>query len=173
MRILSFAALLGFLLVGCASTKVLEVKENRVGSLMSADEYSIRPITVSFSAPEAWATTPEQWNSWVAVWRTEYETNLRANCRKTLTSIDAESKPDKGYVVECDIYEMSSGGFAGVGGRGYARARLFIYDGATRNVLFDGKIEGTASSQTKAADRLTAAVGDVAAKAAEILMQGA
>lgn len=157
---------------GCSVTTVLEQKENKVGSLTSADEYLLRPLTVSFKVPESWGTTPEQWDAWLGLWRSEYERALRENCRKTLTNTAADAKPDKGYVVECDVYEMDSGGFAGVGGKGYARCRLYIYDAANNNVLYDGKIEGQATSQTKAADRLTGAIGDLAEQVAVILMQG-
>jgi len=172
MRIAMTLLAVALLSCACSTTTILEQKENRVGSLTSADEYMLRPITVSFKAPPEWGASNEQWDAWVALWRQEFESELRARCRKTLTNTALESSPRRGYVVECDVYDMNSGGFAGVGGRGYARGQLLVRDVDSGTVLYDGKIEGTATSQTKAADRLTAAVGDLASGVAIILMQG-
>lgn len=169
---LLIALLTTLLAAACTNNQVIETRENKVGSLTSANEYLVKPLQVSFKAPEGWGVTQGTWDAWLQQWRNEYDGELRKECRKTLTNIEADAKPAKGYVVECDIYEMESGGFAGVGGKGYARAKVKITDVADGAVLFDGKLEGTSTTATSAEGRLTSSVNDLAEKIAEILMQG-
>lgn len=157
---------------GCTTNQVVEKNENKVGSLTAANEYYLRPMTVSFKAPESWGVTKETWDAWLQQWQNEYNLELRKECRKTLINIEAEAKQDKGYVVQCDVYEMDSGGFAGVGGSGYARAKVKITDAADGTVLFDGKLQGTSSTQTSAEGRLNGAISELAEEIALILMQG-
>ncbi|MBE7491503.1 MAG: hypothetical protein HS108_07085 [Planctomycetes bacterium] len=168
-----FGVMLALAGAGCTSNQVLEVNTNKVGSLTSANEYSVRPLRVTFRKPEAWTVTPEIWEAWLQQWQNTYILELRKNCRKSLISIDAEAKPEKAYVLECEIYEMDSGGFAGVGGSGYARARVKITDSADGSVLFEGRLQGVSSTQTSAEGRLNGAVGELAEEIARVLMQGA
>lgn len=158
---------------GCATANVIEKSENKVGSLTAANEYYVRPLMVSFKAPEGWEVGPETWAAWLQQWQKEYDLELRKECRKQLLNIDADAKQEKGYVVSCDIYEMESGGFAGVGGKAYARARVRIVDAADGTVLFDGKLQGSSSTETSVEGRLIGAVNDLAEEIARILMQGA
>ncbi|MBX3474829.1 MAG: hypothetical protein KF754_10630 [Planctomycetes bacterium] len=158
---------------GCATTSVIEKNENKVGSLTAANEYYLRPLAVSFKAPEGWAVSKETWDAWLQQWQNEYNLELRKECRKTLLNIDADAKQEKGYVVTCDIYEMDSGGFAGVGGKAYARAKVRIVDAADGTVLFDGKLQGTSTTEPSVEGRLNGAVNDLAEEIARILMQGA
>lgn len=174
MRILScLLALTLTFVAGCATTNVIEKNENKVGSLTAANEYYVRPLVVSFKAPEGWEVSPETWASWLQQWQKEYNLELRKECRKQLLNIDADAKQEKGYVVSCDIYEMESGGFVGVGGKAYARAKVKIVDAADGTVLFDGKLQGSSSTETSVEGRLNGAVNDLAEEIARILMQGA
>lgn len=173
MRIHLPMLLMTLLAVACTNNQVIETKENKVGTLTSANEYLVKPLQVSFKAPEGWNTSAETWAGWLQQWRNEFDGELRKECRKTLTNIEADAKPAKGYVVECDVYEMESGGFAGVGGTGYARAKVKITDVADGTVLFEGKLQGTSTTATSVEGRLTGSVNDLAEKIAEILMQGA
>lgn len=161
------------LVAGCTTKNVIETNENKVGSLTAANEYYVRPLVVSFKAPEGWEVTADTWAAWLQQWQNEYDLELRKECRKQLLNIDADAKQDKGYVVACDIYEMESGGFVGVGGKAYARAKVKIVDAADGTVLFDGKLQGSSSTETSVEGRLNGAVNDLAEEIARILMQGA
>jgi hypothetical protein len=68
---------------------------------------------------------------------------------------------------------MDSGGFVGVGGKAYARAKVKITDASNGSVLFDGKVQGTSSTETSVEGRLNGAINDLAEEIARILMQGA
>lgn len=165
--------LVAVLTTGCTTTNVIETNANKVGSLTAANEYYLRPLVVSFKAPEGWEVSPDTWAAWLQQWQNEYDLELRKECRKQLLNIDADAKQEKGYVVSCDIYEMESGGFAGVGGKAYARAKVRIVDAANGDVLFDGKLQGSSSTETSVEGRLNGAVNDLAEEIARILMQGA
>lgn len=144
MRSLLLAAACAIALCGCSSKNIIELNTVETRELQNTGSYYVLPLEVSFKPPLAWDIPDDEWKLWVEQWRLDYKTELQAECYKKLVFVDSVSD-NEAAVVSCDIYEMDKGGFSGIGGNGFARARIVVNSMEGR-VIYDAKLEGTGAN---------------------------
>lgn len=163
-----------FVLAGCSSRNIVEMNQQNTTALQNTGSYSVLPLEVSFKAPQAWEIDPEEWKTWVDLWKIEFREELRTECYKTLRFVDSKEEAT-GAWVQCTVYEMDKGGFSGFGGNGFARSHIIVTD-QDGKVIYDAKIEGTgANSGFESAvvqGRLKFAILNLAREIADVLENG-
>ncbi len=158
----------------CSTRHIVEETTVNSGALRDTGAYAVAPLAIDFRPPQAWEIPADEWELWVAGWQVDYKKELLAECYKDLRFVD-DKAGDGRAVVECRVYTMDKGGFAGFGGDGMARAHVVVRDAAGRTI-YDGKLEGrggnAAFESVTTQGRMKFSVLNIARQIADLLEDG-